>query len=84
MKASNLVALALGTGLCVGLYACGGDGTHTVPAQLTPPAPPATVMLSVNDVYGLAKSKSETDDPMPVNGGSVTGSDETSDPMSID
>jgi hypothetical protein len=41
-------------------------------------------MLSVNDVYGLAKSKSETDDPMGVNGGSVTGSDETSDPMSID
>jgi hypothetical protein len=41
-------------------------------------------MLSVNDVYGLAKSKSETDDPMAVNGGSVTGADETSDPMSID
>jgi hypothetical protein len=84
MKASKLISLAVGAALCVGLYACGGDGTHTVPAQPAPPTQPSVVMLSVNDVYGLAKAKSETDDPMTVNGGSVTGSDETSDPMMID
>jgi hypothetical protein len=55
-----------------------------VPVQPMPPAPPATVMLSVNDVLGLAKSQSETADPMVVNGGSVTGSDEMSDPTPID
>jgi hypothetical protein len=89
MKASNLIGLAIGAGLCVGLYACGG-GSNTTPVTPAPPvspAPPASLMLSVNDVYVLSKSQSETDDPLQVNGGSggsITGSDETSDPMMID
>jgi hypothetical protein len=43
-------------------------------------------MLSVQDVYALTQSQSETDDPKEVNGGSggsITGSDETSDPMAV-
>jgi hypothetical protein len=89
MKASNLIGFALGAGLCVGLYACGGhdDTTPVAPNPPVAPAPPATVMLSVNDVLTLAKAQSETSDPQTVNGGTggmVTGSDETSDPVSVD
>jgi hypothetical protein len=87
MKASNLIGFALGAGLCVGLYACGHDDTTPVtPNPPVAPAPPATVMLSVNDVLTLAKAQSETSDPLSVNGGTggmVTGSDETSDPVSV-
>ncbi len=83
MKASNVIAFAIGAGLCVGLYACGGGNSDssTMPVQ---PSPPATLMLSVNDVYGRARAQSETADPFTVNGGSVSGTDETSDPMMID
>lgn len=93
MKASNLIAFAIGAGLCVTLYACGGSdhsgsanmtsgSTSTTPVQ---PSPPATLMLSVNDVLGRAKVQSETTDPFTVTGGSVTPTaDETSDPMSVD
>jgi len=58
---------------------------------VTPPAsqppPPASVSFSVNDVLKLAKAPSETDDPKSVNGGeggSVTGSDDTSDPVMVE
>ena len=58
---------------------------------VTPPAsqppPPASVSFSVNDVLKLAKAQSETDDPKSVNGGeggSVTGSDDTSDPVMVE
>jgi hypothetical protein len=86
MKASNLIAFAFGAGLCVGLYACGGGGntytnSSTMPVQ---PSQPTTLMLSVNDVYSRAQAQSETADPFTVTGGSVTGTDETSDPMMID
>jgi hypothetical protein len=89
MKASNLMSLAIGAGLCVGLYACGGHNATTpvTPAPPTSPAPPASVMLSVKDVYTLSQSRSETSDPQSVNGGSggsITGSDDTSDPMMVD
>jgi len=74
--------------LCIGLCACGGDN-H--PMAVTPPAsqppPPASVSFSVNDVLKLAKAQSETDDPKSVNGGeggSVTGSDDTSDPVMVE
>jgi hypothetical protein len=84
MKANNLIAFAIGAGLCVGLYACGGGGysnSSTMPVQ---PSQPATLMLSVNDVYSRAQAQSETADPFAVTGGSVTGTDDTSDPMTID
>ena len=86
MKASNVIAFAIGAGLCVGLYACGGGGntytnSNTMPVQ---PSQPATLMLSVNDVYSRAQTQSETTDPFTVTGGSVTGTDETSDPMMVD
>jgi hypothetical protein len=90
MKANNLIALALGAGMCIGLYACGGHNTAMTPAQPAQPAPPAqpqTVMLSVNDVLGKARAQSETDDPLAVNGGTVTvipENDEQSDPVSVD
>ena len=88
MKASNVIALALGTGMCIGLYACGGGHDYgTMPSQPMMPSQPATVMLSVNDVLGKASAQSETDDPLAVNGGAVTvnpANDEESDPVSID
>ena len=86
MKPSNLLgAVALSVGLC----ACGGGGggTPVMPAPPSAPAPPKSYMASVNDVFALTKSQSETDDPISVNGGSggsVTGSDETSDPMAVE
>lgn len=88
MKASNLIAFVVGAGMCVALYACGGSGNSssgsTMPAPVQP-TPPATLMLSVNDVLGQAKIKSETADPFSIIGGSVTPvNDETSDPTSID
>ena len=89
MKASNLIAFAIGAGMCAALYACGG-GSNSSSGGATPmppvaPVPPATLMLSVNDVLGQAKIKSETADPFSIIGGSVTpANDETSDPMSID
>jgi hypothetical protein len=86
MKASNLIAFAVGAGMCAALYACGGSGNSssggTMPVQ---PIPPVTLMLNVNDVLGRAKIQSETADPFTVTGGSVNPvNDETSDPMSID
>ena len=90
MKASNMIALALGAGMCVGLYACGGHDSGMMPMQPSQPmmpSQPATVMLSVNDVLGRASAQSETDDPLAVNGGAVTvnpANDEESDPVSID
>ena len=93
MKASNVIALALGVGMCIGLYACGGNNNAampmqpTQPSQPTMPTPPPATMLSVNDVLGKAKAQSETDDPLAVNGGAVTVNpvnDEVSDPVSVD
>jgi len=90
MKISHFIVIGA---LCVGLYGCGG-GNHatamTPPpssAPPPPPPPPASVMLSVHDVYALTQSQSESDDPKEVNGGSggsITGSDETSDPMAVE
>ena len=86
MKASNLIAFAIGAGLCVTLYACGGGGHSGSASMMSVSAgPPATLMLSVNDVLGRAKVQSETADPFTVTGGSVTPTDdETSDPMLVD
>jgi hypothetical protein len=92
VKASNLIALALGAGMCIGLYACGGQNNAampmpTQPSQPTMPTQPQPTMLSVNDVLGKAKAQSETDDPLAVNGGAVTvnpANDEVSDPVSVD
>jgi hypothetical protein len=89
VKASNLIALALGAGMCIGLYACGGGGHDSamMPSQPAPPAQPQTMMLSVNDVLGKARAQSETDDPLDVNGGAVTVNpvnDEESDAVSVD
>jgi hypothetical protein len=86
MKASNLIAFAVGAGVCAVLYACGGGGNSssgsTMPVQ---PSPPSTLMLSVNDVLGRARVQSESADPFTVTGASVNpANDETSDPMSID
>lgn len=87
MKASNLIAFALGAGICISLYACGGHDSNTMPAPPAPPSMPQTMMLSVNDVLGKAKAQSETDDPFTVNGAAVTvnpANDEESDPASVD
>jgi hypothetical protein len=93
VKASNVIALALGTGMCIGLYACGGHNNGVMsmqpsqPNQPTMPSQPQSMMLSVNDVLGKAKAQSETDDPLAVNGGAVTvnpANDEVSDPVSVD
>jgi hypothetical protein len=93
VKASNVIALALGAGMCIGLYACGGHDSGMMPMQPSQPmqpmmpSQPTTVMLSVNDVLSKAKVQSETDDPLAVNGGAVTvnpANDEESDPVSVD
>ena len=90
MKASNVIALALGAGMCIGLFACGGHNNTVMPMQPSQPAMPSQpqpMMLSVNDVLGKAKAQSETDDPLAVNGGAVTvnpANDEVSDPVSVD
>ena len=93
MKAINMIALALGVGMSIGLYACGGHDSGMMPSQPSQPSQPmmpsqpATVMLSVKDVLGKASAQSETDDPLAVNGGAVTvnpANDEESDPVSID
>lgn len=87
MKVSQFIGIGA---LCVGLYGCGGGdhaGAPMNPAPPSSPPPPASVMFSFNDVYTLTKSQSETDDPKEVNGGSggsITGSDETSDPMVVE
>jgi hypothetical protein len=86
MKASNIVGLAV---LCAGLYGCGGSDSDTpvTAAPPTSPAPPQSYTVGVHDVYMLTQSQSETTDPISVdggNGGSISGSDETSDPMAIE
>ena len=87
MKVSHFIGIGA---LCVGLYGCGGGDHATTPMTPPPtsaPPPPASVMLSVHDVYALTQSQSEADDPKEVNGGSggsITGSDETSDPMAVE
>jgi hypothetical protein len=89
VKANNVIALALGVGICIGLYACGGHDSRTMtmqPSQPAPPSQPQSMMLSVNDVLGKAKVQSETDDPLAVNGAAVTVSpanDEESDAVSV-
>lgn len=89
MKARNLIAFALGTGMCIGLYACGGGGGSYMPPpnQPTQPMQPTVTMLGVTDVLMKSKAQSETDDPFDVNGGVVTvnpSNDEESDPASVD
>jgi len=87
VKASNLIAFALGAGACLSLYACGGHDSAAMPMQPAPPSQPQTMMLSVNDVLLKAKAQSETDDPLAVNGGAVSvnpTNDEESDATSID
>lgn len=87
MKAINLVSAVA---LCVGLCACGGGdggGTPVMPAPPSAPAPPQSYMIGVHDVFVLTQSQSETADPISVDGGSggsVTGSDETSDPIAVE
>lgn len=85
MKARNIV---FGVGMCVGLWACGGGGgTPMSPQPPSSPAPPQSYMVGVHDVLVLTQSQSETSDPIQVNGGnggSITGSDETSDPMAVE
>jgi hypothetical protein len=90
VKASNVIALALGAAVCIGLYACGGHDSAMMPSQPSQPmmpSQPATMMLSVSDVLGKANAQSETDDPFAVNGEAVTlnpAKDEESDPVSVD
>jgi hypothetical protein len=90
VKARNVIVSALGAGMCIGLYACGGHDSGMMPMQPSQPAMPSQpqpMMLSVNDVLGKAKAQSETDDPLAVNGGAVTvnpANDEVSDPVSVD
>jgi hypothetical protein len=90
VKASNVIALALGAGICIGLYACGGHDSGMMPSQPSQPmmpSQPATMLLSVNDVLSKARAQSESDDPIDVNGGTVTvnpANDEESDPVSVD
>jgi hypothetical protein len=87
MKVSHFIGIGA---LCVGLYGCGGSdhgSTPMTPPPTSSPPPPASVTFSANDVLLLARSQSETDDPQSVNGGdggSITGSDETSDPMAVE
>lgn len=86
MKASGLVSVAA---ICAGLYGCGGgdNGTPVSPAPPSSPAPPASLTLSSHDVYVLTQAQSETDDPLKVNfagGSSISGTDETSDPMAVE
>jgi hypothetical protein len=85
MKARKFIGLAV---LCVGLCGCGGDDhgmpVMTAPPSSPPPPPPQSYMASVKDVYGLTQAQSETADPIDINGGSITGSDETSDPMAVE
>jgi hypothetical protein len=86
MKPSNFLGVVA---LCVGLWGCGGGGgsTPVMPAPPSSPAPPQSYMVGVHDVFVLAQSQSETADAISVNGGdggSITGSDETSDPMAVE
>jgi len=84
MKVRNMVGV-----VCVGLWGCGGGsgGTAMTPPPSSTPPPPQSYMVGVHDVFVLTQSQSETADPISVNGGSggsITGSDETSDPMAVE
>jgi hypothetical protein len=89
MKASKLISVAV---LCLGLFGCGGadsgsGDTAMMSMPPAPPAPPASVTISVHDVLVLSQAQSETADPLNVNGGgggSISGSDETSDPVAVE
>ena len=92
MKVNSSIGLLIGAGMCVALSGCGG-GDPMAPqnnSMQPPPSPPPTsepqpMMFSVNDVLGLARAQSETDDPVPVAGATVTPSDdETSDPVGVE
>jgi hypothetical protein len=70
---------------CVGLCACGHSHNGEA-VQPVSPSQPTTLTLSVENVVTRAKSPSETDDPLAVNGGAVTVTptdDETSDPVAV-
>lgn len=90
MKVSNVMALALGAGMCIGLHACGGHDHATLPPQPMIPSQPSQPMataLSVSDVLGKANAQSETGDPLAVDAEAVTinpQNDEESDPVSVD
>lgn len=86
MKTSKVVGVAV---VCAAIYGCGGSdhGTPVTTAPPSTPAPPQSYMVGVHDVYVLTQSQSETADPISVDGGSggsITGSDETSDPMAVE
>jgi len=87
MKARNFI---FAVAMCVGLWGCGGGdggGMSMTPPPPSSPAPPQSYMVGVNDVLVLTQSQSDSGDPIQVNGGnggSITGSDETSDPMAVE
>jgi hypothetical protein len=85
MKVSYYIGIGA---LCVGLVGCGGSDHNSTPAAPpSAPAPPESLVLTVNDVYSLTKSQSETDDPRAINkpgGTSISGTDDTSDSMAVD
>jgi hypothetical protein len=85
VKVSNIIALALGAGACLALYACGHDSNSGPGNPALPPASQSST-LAVGDVLAKAKVQSETDDPFTVNGGAITvtpTNDETSDPIAV-
>ncbi|MBS0418514.1 MAG: hypothetical protein JSR66_12435 [Proteobacteria bacterium] len=86
MKASKPISVTV---LCLGLFGCGGGDSSPAMMSMPPatPAPPASVTIGVHDVLVLSQSQSETSDPLNVNGGSggsISGSDETSDPVAVE
>ena len=86
MKPSNFLGAVA---LCVGLCGCGGGNGGGTPVMPAPPSspPPQSYMVGVHDVLGLTQSQSETADPISIDGGdggSITGSDETSDPIAVE
>jgi len=69
------------------LQACGGSSDYSGRADSpTPPPPTPPLSYSTSDVLTLARSTSETADPIAVNGGAVSvvpANDETSDAVIV-
>ncbi len=93
MNIRNAIGAAVAAGLLVAAVGCGGGSGQAMTTPTTPTSPTnppssggGTQIYNVTDVQALAKTTSETSDPVAIDDNAVLlepASDDTSDPVAV-